>query len=57
MVLNPAVELELLRATFSPIDLLFYGLALYYGYKAAFRRITPAEQANLYQTRVISSPK
>jgi hypothetical protein len=50
MILNPAVDVELLVNTFSPIDLLFYGLALYYGYKASFRQITPAEQASLYRT-------
>jgi hypothetical protein len=30
---------ELLIATFSPIDLLFYGIAIYEGYKLSFRRI------------------
>lgn len=57
LALNPALDLELLGATFSPIDLLFYGLALYYGYKTAFRRITAAEQDRLYQTRVVSSAR
>ena len=29
--------------TFSPIDLLFYGLAIYEGYKLSFRQITRDE--------------
>ncbi|MGH8015396.1 MAG: hypothetical protein ACREBV_04335 [Candidatus Zixiibacteriota bacterium] len=41
--LNPAVAGELMKYTFSPIDLLFYGLALYYGYKFSFRQLTEAE--------------
>lgn len=53
MILNPAADLELLVATFSPIDLLFYALAAYYGYKYAFRQVTQAEQEGLYRTRTI----
>lgn len=34
---------ELMAATFSPVDLLFYGLAVYLGYKTAFRQITEQE--------------
>jgi hypothetical protein len=30
----------MLSATFAPIDLLFYALAGYFGYKYAFRQIT-----------------
>lgn len=30
-------------ATFSPIDLLFYGLAIYEGYRFSFRQISPEE--------------
>jgi len=41
--ITPAVALQLLTATFSPIDVLFYGLALYYGYRYSFRRITDRE--------------
>ena len=37
---HPATMLELLKATFSPMDLLFYGLALYPGYRCAFRPIS-----------------
>jgi len=31
---------ELMMASFSPMDLLFYAIALYYGYKLAFRQLT-----------------
>ena len=41
--LNPAAIPELMIATFKPIDLLFYGIALYEGYKLSFRRIGAEE--------------
>ncbi len=44
---RPALMVELLKSTFSPMDLLFYGLALYTGYKCAFRQVTQAELATL----------
>lgn len=53
MLLNPAVDLELMISTFSPIDLLFYALALYYGYKYSFRVVTPQERDALYRTRTL----
>lgn len=34
---------KLMVAFFEPMDLLFYALALYYGYRLAFRRVTSAE--------------
>lgn len=34
---------EIMMETFSPIDLLFYGIALYEGYKFSFRNITEEE--------------
>ena len=40
---QPATMIELLKVTFSPMDILFYGLALYTGYKFAFRHVTPEE--------------
>ena len=43
LLLTPSATMEVLAETFSPIDLLFYGLAVYYGYKHAFRRITNEE--------------
>jgi len=41
--LNISVAMEIMKYTFSPIDLLFYGLALYYGYRFSFRRLTQEE--------------
>jgi hypothetical protein len=38
--LNFPIISEMLSATFAPIDLLFYALAGYFGYKYAFRQIT-----------------
>lgn len=35
------VAIELMTLTFHPLDILFYGLALYYGYKMSFRQLTP----------------
>lgn len=37
--LNGDIVMELMTATFSPMDLLFYGIAIYEGYKLSFRRI------------------
>lgn len=37
--MNLAIIIDVLRATFSPIDLLFYGLALYVGYRASIRTV------------------
>lgn len=54
MILNPDIVLELFVQTFSPIDLLFYAFAIYYGYRFSFRQITPEEQENLYRTRTVA---
>ena len=34
---------ELMMATFSPFDLLFYGIAMYQGYKFSFRPLSPKD--------------
>ena len=34
---------QLLRDSFSPMDVLFYGLALYYGYKLSFYKLSEEE--------------
>jgi hypothetical protein len=34
---------NLMATTFSPMDLLFYGIAIYEGYKLSFRQVTPDE--------------
>jgi hypothetical protein len=41
--LDVTVIVEAMRLTFAPIDLLFYALAIYYGYRYAMRRLTPKE--------------
>jgi len=41
--LNVAIVVEILSSTFEVMDILFYGLAAYFGYKTAFRQITQAD--------------
>lgn len=41
--LNVEIAIDMMVATFSPMDLLFYGIAVYEGYRFAFRRITEEE--------------
>lgn len=44
---SPVLVVEILKETFSPIDLLFYGLAVYEGYRFSIRQITEEELAGL----------
>jgi len=39
--LDLAIAQELLAATFSPMDLLFYGLAIFEAYKLSYQRLAP----------------
>lgn len=48
--LNPSVSMELLTATFHPLDALFYGIAIYQGYRFSFRQISPQEVSGLVKT-------
>ena len=41
--LNLAIVVGLLTSTFEVMDILFYGLAAYFGYKTAFRQVTQAD--------------
>lgn len=41
--IDPTTIPELMAITFSPIDLLFYGIAIYEGYKLSFRQLTRGE--------------
>ena len=41
--LNPDIAVNIMVSTFNYMDVLFYGLALYFGYKYGFRRITEDE--------------
>ncbi len=45
--LNPAGIPEAMVATFHPMDLLFYGIAVYEGYRFSFRRLSQADIAHL----------
>lgn len=41
--INPAAIPSLMIATFHPLDVLFYGLAIWMGYRLSFRQITEAQ--------------
>jgi hypothetical protein len=41
---------ELMVATFSPMDLLFYAIAVYEGYKLSFRQVSPEDMARRVTT-------
>ena len=45
--INPGIIVELMTATFSPMDILFYGIAIYEGYKLSFRQLTEDEITKL----------
>ena len=45
--LNVSIAAELMTATFSPIDLLFYGIAVYEGYKFSFRQLSNEDMARV----------
>ncbi|MCB0214537.1 MAG: hypothetical protein KDJ52_34675 [Anaerolineae bacterium] len=47
LFLSPSLVIELMGATFSPMDLLFYGIAVYEGYKFSFRKLTEADLKNM----------
>jgi hypothetical protein len=45
--LNFPLAVQLMSATFSPLDLLFYGIAIYEGYKFSFRQLTDQDIARV----------
>ena len=47
--LNFGFALSLLSAMFSPIDLLFYGIAVYEGYQLSFRQLSEDQIARLLE--------
>ena len=49
--INPAIAMEIMRLTFSPIDVLFYAFAVYYGYKLSFHPLTGEELATVVKQR------
>ena len=44
--LNPEITVRLMTATFSPMDVLFYGIAVYEGYRFSFRKLSKADYQN-----------
>lgn len=48
--LDPATTVELLRVTFSPMDLLFYVFAVYEGYKLSLRQVSEEDLMERYRT-------
>lgn len=46
-LMHPVLCFKLLEITFNPMDLLFYGIAVYGGYQFSFRRITQEELPEL----------
>jgi hypothetical protein len=53
---SPGIVLEIMKETFSPIDLLFYGIAIYEGYKLAVRQVTDEEMASVQRTPTAAPP-
>ncbi len=51
--LTPELTLALLQETFSPIDLLFYGIAVYEGFKLSTRVITHSEIVAAASGRIV----
>ena len=45
--LNPEITVGIMKATFSPMDLLFYAIAVYEGYKFSFRKISGDQLSKL----------
>jgi antitoxin component YwqK of YwqJK toxin-antitoxin module len=54
--LNLGLIINILVESFSPIDLLFYGIAVYEGYKFAFRKVSVQEIKNLQSEKYEGYP-
>lgn len=54
--LTPEIALDILKYMFSPVDLLFYGIAIYEGYRFAFRQFTHEELAELAEEQPNDPP-
>jgi hypothetical protein len=46
---SPDIVVEFLKETFSPIDILFYVLAVWEGYKFSIRELTEEEMASMHK--------
>lgn len=51
VLMQPVVAVELLKVTFSPMDFLFYAIAVYTGYKFSFREISQEQLGGLVGTQ------
>ena len=49
--LNPEIVMDIFKTTFSLMDLLFYGIAIYEGYRFSFRQITEDELSGLAKAK------
>ena len=54
--LTPEIAIDMLTYMFSPIDLLFYGIAVYEGYRFAFRQFTHEEISALAEENSSTTP-
>ncbi|HCW09060.1 MAG TPA: hypothetical protein DGG95_17015 [Cytophagales bacterium] len=52
--LNVSLTIEILKEAFSPMDLLFYGIAGYEGYKFAFRKISSQDLHDIESNQPVS---
>jgi len=43
--MNVDLAIEIMVVTFDPMDILVYGIAVYFGYRYAFRQVTEADLA------------
>lgn len=55
MAASPGLVVEFMKETFSPIDLLFYALAIWEGYKFSIREITEEELAAMQKGTITPS--
>jgi len=57
-VTSPSLVFEMMKETFSPIDLLFYGIAVYEGYRFSLRPLTEEDIASVQKSPVsVQSPE
>lgn len=46
---QPSFVVEIMKETFSPMDVVFYGIALYEGYKFSFKTIAPERREAFFE--------
>lgn len=51
LLTSPAIVVELFKETFSPIDLLFYAIAIYEGYRLSFYELSEGEIASMQKPK------